>query len=57
MVAPSAGDVVLVPFPLFTAHAGLLVRSVGKLTPTAFGRVLSAVVALFQPPTVSPVDA
>ena len=45
------------PGKLFTAHAGLLVRSVGKLTPTAFGRVLSAVVALFQPPTVSPVDA
>lgn len=39
------------PGKLFTAHAGLMVRSVGVLTPVAFARVLSAVVALFQPPT------
>jgi mRNA interferase MazF len=38
------------PGKLFTAHAGLLVRSVGVLTPAAFGRVLSAVVSLLQPP-------
>lgn len=38
------------PGKLFTAHAGLLVRSVGVLTPAAFGRVLSAVVAVLQPP-------
>ena len=39
------------PGKLFTAHAGLLVRSVGVLTPAAFARVLSAVVAVLQPPT------
>jgi mRNA interferase MazF len=39
------------PGKLFTAHAGLMVRSVGALTPTAFARVLSAVVAILQPPT------
>ncbi len=38
------------PGKLFTAHAGLMVRSVGALTPTAFARVLSAVVAMLQPP-------
>jgi mRNA interferase MazF len=38
------------PGKLFTAHAGLMVRSVGILTPAAFGRVLSAVVAVLQPP-------
>jgi mRNA interferase MazF len=38
------------PGKLFTAHTGLLIRSVGILTPAAFGRVLAAVVALFQPP-------
>jgi mRNA interferase MazF len=37
------------PGKLFTAHAGLLVRSVGVLTPAAFTRVLSAVVAVLQP--------
>lgn len=37
------------PGKLFTAHAGLMVRSVGVLTPPAFARVLSAVVAVFQP--------
>lgn len=40
------------PGKLFTAHAGLLVRSVGVLTPAAFGRVLSAVLAVLQPPAV-----
>ena len=39
------------PGKLFTAHAGLFVRSVGILTPAAFARVLSAVVAVLQPPT------
>ena len=34
------------PGKLFTAHAGLLFRSVGVLTPAAFTRVLSAVLAV-----------
>lgn len=38
------------PGKLFTAHAGLLVRSVGVLTPAAFARVVSAVASLFRPP-------
>lgn len=38
------------PGKLFTAHAGLFVRSVGVLTPAAFARVLTAVVAVLQPP-------
>jgi mRNA interferase MazF len=38
------------PGKLFTAHAGLMVRSVGVLAPAAFARVLSAVVAVLQPP-------
>ncbi len=38
------------PGKLFTAHAGLFVRSVGLLTPAALGRVLSAVVGLLRPP-------
>src|ERR671931_232202 len=38
------------PGKLFTAHAGLMVRSVGVLTPAASARVLSAVVAVLQPP-------
>jgi len=38
------------PGKLFTAHAGLMVRSVGALTPAAFARVLSAVVTILQPP-------
>lgn len=37
------------PGKLFTAHAGLMIRSVGILTPTAFARLLSAVVAVLQP--------
>jgi len=37
------------PGKLFTAHAGLMVRSVGVLTPAAFARVLSAVVAVLRP--------
>jgi mRNA interferase MazF len=37
------------PGKLFTAHAGLMVRSVGVLTPAAYARVLSAVVAILQP--------
>jgi mRNA interferase MazF len=41
------------PGKLFTAHAGLMVRSVGVLTPAAFTRVLSAVVAVLQPPPKS----
>jgi mRNA interferase MazF len=39
------------PGKLFTAHAGVMIRSVGVLFPAAFKRVLSAVVALLQPPT------
>lgn len=38
------------PGKLFTAHAGLFVRSVGVLTPATYTRLLSAVVAVFQPP-------
>lgn len=34
----------------FTAHAGLFVRAVGELTPSAFDRVRTAVVDLLQPP-------
>lgn len=37
------------PGKLFTAHSALMVRSVGILTPAAFARVLSAVVAVIQP--------
>src|SRR3569623_312249 len=37
------------PGKLFTAHAGLMVRSVGVLTPAAHARVLSGVVAVLQP--------
>ena len=37
------------PGKLFTAHAGLIVRSVGTLKPGAFARVLSAVVGILQP--------
>lgn len=40
------------PGKLFTAHAGLIVRSVGVLTPEALTKVLSAVVKLFHPHTV-----
>jgi hypothetical protein len=39
------------PGKLFTAHAGLITRSVGVLTPAAFARARSAVVAVFQPPS------
>jgi hypothetical protein len=38
------------PGKLFAAHTGLMVRSVGVLTPAAFALVLSAVVAVIQPP-------
>jgi mRNA interferase MazF len=38
------------PGKLFTANVGLMVRSVGVLSPVALGRVLSAVAALFRPP-------
>ena len=41
------------PGKLFTAHSGLMVRSVGVLNPAAFARVLSAVLALLQPPAGS----
>jgi mRNA interferase MazF len=37
------------PGKLFTAHAGLVVHSVGVLTPIAFARIISAVVAILQP--------
>jgi mRNA interferase MazF len=39
------------PGRLFTAHAGLMIRSVGVLTATAFTRVLTAVVQILQPST------
>lgn len=38
------------PGKLFTASASLVVRSVGNLSPVALSRLLSGVVALFQPP-------
>ena len=38
------------PGKLFTAHAGVMVRSVGVLAPPVFERLLSAVEALFKPP-------
>jgi mRNA interferase MazF len=38
------------PGKLFTAHAGLLIRSVGVGTSAAFGRGLSAVLGVLQPP-------
>ena len=38
------------PGKLFSAHAGLMVRAVGILTPVAFGRVMSAVIEVLQPP-------
>lgn len=38
------------PGKLFTAHAGLMVRSVGVLAAPAFARLLSAVIAVLQPP-------
>ena len=37
------------PGKLFTAHSGLMFRSVGTLTPATFARVLSAVVTMLQP--------
>lgn len=37
------------PGKLFTAHAGLLIRSVGVLGPEALDRMLSAVVSVFRP--------
>jgi mRNA interferase MazF len=37
------------PGKLFTASAALMVKSVGTLSPAALGRVLAAVVAIFQP--------
>src|SRR5262249_21868308 len=38
------------PGKLFTAHAGLMVRSVGVLTKPPFARVPSEVVPLLHPP-------
>jgi mRNA interferase MazF len=37
------------PGKLFTAHSGLIIRSVGVLTPAAFTRVQSRVMAILQP--------
>lgn len=37
------------PGKLFTAHGGLMYRSIGKLTPAAFERVLSAVIRMLSP--------
>jgi mRNA interferase MazF len=39
------------PGKLFTAHSALMIRSVGVLSPAACTRILSAVMALLQPPT------
>ncbi len=39
------------PGKLFTAHAGLMVRTVGMLTAPIFDRVLSAVIAILKPST------
>ncbi len=39
------------PGKLFTASVGLMVKSVGILSPAALARVLSVVAALFQPPS------
>jgi mRNA interferase MazF len=39
------------PGKLFTANAGLMVRSVGRLNDAAFQRVLSAVIDVLRPPT------
>jgi mRNA interferase MazF len=39
------------PGKLFTASSGLMVRSVGTLSPAALAGILSAVVALFRPPS------
>ena len=50
----AAGGLVVASFArpgkLFTASARLMVRSVGVLTPGALAQVLSAVVAILQPP-------
>lgn len=35
---------------LFTAHSGLLVRTVGVLTSISYEKVLSAVLAILRPP-------
>ena len=35
---------------LFTANSGLMLKSVGSPTPSATGRILDGVVALFQRP-------
>lgn len=37
------------PGKLFTAHTGLMVRSVGVLTPAALARIMSAVFAIILP--------
>lgn len=37
------------PGKLFTAHSGLMIRSVGVLASAVFARLLSAVVAILQP--------
>ena len=42
------------PGKLFTASAGLMVRSVGVLTPEALGRLLESVASLFQPTSPGP---
>lgn len=41
------------PGKLFTASAGLMVRSVGRLNPTTLERVRDAVVGLIRPPVGS----
>ena len=36
------------PGKLFTANVSLMVRGVGSLSPSSFGRVLDSVIALFR---------
>jgi mRNA interferase MazF len=39
------------PGKLFTAHTALMIRSVGTLEAASITRILSAVVAILQPPS------
>lgn len=39
------------PGKLFTAHDGLMIRSVGKLNVPAFERILSSIISLLRPAT------
>lgn len=37
------------PSKLFTAHSGIIYRTIGTLTPNAFGSILSGVVNVLRP--------